>query len=146
MEEDFKQKEMQRKYFQMQLSKEQLSGLLGEKQVIEERIEELMNTMTALDKIKDVKKGQEIWSPVGSGSFIQADIKNVKDAVIGIGAGVVVKKNIDDAREILKGRLDVMVDLDNQFTTQINRLVKQIEKTEQELQSMMQKKEEGIGG
>lgn len=146
MEEDFKEKEMQRKYLQIQLSKEQFSNMLSEKTLIEERLTEIAGAMESLEKIKDLKQGQEIWTPIGSGSFIESDITNVKEVAIGIGAGVIVKKKIEDASELLKSRLDILVSINNQFSHEINKLAKQIEASERELEGMLKEKQEGIGG
>jgi len=133
-----KEKELQRKYVQYQLMKSQLNSMLEEKMLLDQKVTEIMQTKQSVEQIKKVKDGQEIWSSLGSGSFIQANIKDTKNVAIELGAGVVVKKPVDEAMEILQKRLEEIVDIDNKLTIEINKLNKQINELEAQIQKLVQ--------
>ncbi|MBI3190670.1 prefoldin subunit alpha, partial [archaeon] len=100
------ERELQAKYFQYQIMKQQMTAYMEEKAVIDERINELSMTIDALHKIDDVKNGNEMWSSLGSGAFVRSDIKDVQKAMISLGAGVVVKETKERCIEILQSRLE----------------------------------------
>ena len=132
------EKDMQRKYLQMQLMKQQLNGLLEEKSILDEKRSEIMISIEATKKLGSIGKGQEIWAPLGSAAFARSDIKDTEKVMIGIGAGVVVERNKDDAVGILEQRLGELDELDHTMTAEINKFSDQITNIEIELQKAAQ--------
>ena len=133
------QKEIQRKYMQLQLSKQQLQAFLEEKMQVEQKLNEMAMTIDALNKISDVKNADEMWSPLGSSTFLRSDIKDVENVLVEVGAGVVLKKKREDAITILQGRFTELSGLNNQLAAEINRFGEQINRIEPELQRMIEK-------
>ena len=133
------EKDMQRKYLQMQLLKQQLNALLEEKAFLDEKLSELMMSLDASKKLDRVKKSQTMWSPLGSGSFVQSEVKDTENIMISVGAGVLLKKKRIEAIEILKGRVEELRTINQNLVTEINRYNEQINKIEYELQEAVQK-------
>ena len=61
-------------------------------------------TIITLGETGSLEKKNEILLPVGSDSFLRATITDTKNAVVGIGAGVAVKKTIKEAAQELEER------------------------------------------
>ncbi len=59
--------ELQAKYIQYQLIKQQLSAFIEKKTAVDEQMNEFNSTIDALHKLDNVKNGEEIWSSLGSG-------------------------------------------------------------------------------
>ncbi len=127
-------KELQKKYLTLQILKQQLSALLEEKNALNEKAVEIATTIEALKKLTDVRKGEEMWSSLGSGAFARSDIKDTDNVLVAVGAGVVVKETREKGIEILKLRLDQLQQLDEELAAEINRFGEQAAKTEEELQ------------
>ncbi|MBI4170175.1 MAG: prefoldin subunit alpha [Candidatus Aenigmarchaeota archaeon] len=127
-------KELQKKYLMLQILKQQLSALLEEKNALNEKVAEIATTIQALEKLADVKKGEEMWSSLGSGAFARSDIKDTENVLVAVGAGVVVKETKERGIEILKLRLDHLQKLDAELVAEINKFGEQAANVEEELQ------------
>ena len=132
------QKELQRKYMQMQLLKQQMNALLEEKMLIDEKVSEVAVTIDALQNLGKVKKGDEIWSGLGSGSFMRSDVKDIDRVLISVGAGVLIKEERSRAIDILRSRLDELNKIDRDLIAEINKFSDQINRLEPEIQRLAQ--------
>ena len=137
------QQELQSKYIQYQLMRQQLTAYTEEKALIDEKLNELNSTIDALHRLGDVKKGEEVWSPLGSGSFVRSDIKDTDNVMIAIGAGVVVRETKERSIEILQGRLEELADVNNDLTAEMTKLTQVLEKLEPELEMLAHKVKNG---
>ena len=133
------EKEIQRKYLQLQLTKQQLTALIQEKNAIDERVAEMTVTINALNGFGAVKPGNEMWSPLGSGAFVISGIKDTENVLVSVGAGVVVKETKERAIELLNSRLEEIMKFDKEIVTEINRFSGQMEKIEEEMQKLAEK-------
>ena len=133
------EKELQRKYLQMQLYKHQLNAYIEEKNKIDARVEEFKMTIGALEQLDKMKKGDEIWSPLGSNAFVMSDIKDTKNVLINVGAGVVIKSTKEHSIEILQSRLDELNEVNKSLTAEIVKYSEEVGKLEPEVQRLAQK-------
>jgi len=134
-------KELQSKYIQLQMMKQQLGAFIQEKNLIDEKSSELSNAINAMKKLEDVKMGSEIWSPVGAGAFVRSDVKDTENVLIGVGAGVVLKKNRADAVTTLESRLSEITALDRNIVAEIKKFSQQFEALEKEVEKLAEKEQ-----
>lgn len=127
-------RELQAKYFQYQILKQQMAAYLEEKTIIDERINELNMTIDALHKMDDVKNNQEMWSSLGSGAFVRSDIKDVQKVMISLGAGIVSKETKERCIEILQSRLEEITKIEHDMMTDLTNISQAIQKLEPELE------------
>jgi prefoldin alpha subunit len=87
---------------------EQLKGQIEALQegisMIDSSLIQMDTTIEALTGAGSTKKDNEILLPVGSDSFLWAKITDNKNAIVGIGAGVAVKKTLKEAVAEIEGR------------------------------------------
>ena len=133
------EKEVQRKYLQLQMYKHQLNALVEEKNNIDARIGEMRMTINSLEKLTEIKKGDEIWSSLGSNAFVMSDIKNTDSVLINIGAGVVVKSTRKHSIEILQSRLDEINEVNQSLAAEILKYSEEVGKLEPEVQRLAQR-------
>ena len=132
------EKELQRKYLQLQLYKHQLNTLVEQKNSIESRVEELRMTIHALEGLEKIKKGDEMWSSVGSNAFVMSDIKDTDNVLINIGAGVVIKNTRKRSAEILQSRLNEMEEVNMSLMAEIIKYSEEVSRLEPEVQRLAQ--------
>jgi len=84
--------------------KKQIDSLSAQIQIVENKRMEIDSTIETMDSLKENRIGTEILVPIGSNSFVRAELKDNKKVIVGIGAGISVEKTIDEAKEILKLR------------------------------------------
>jgi prefoldin alpha subunit len=130
--------EIQRKYMQYQILKQQLSALIEEKSAINGKTAELSMTISALQKLPDIKNKEEMWSTLGSGTFIRSDIKDTENVFVAVGAGVVIKEKAQNGITILSKRLNELMRFDREIVSQINQFSAQIQRLEKELEHDVQ--------
>ena len=135
------EQEIQRKYMQLQLLKQQLTALLEEKQVIDEKVSELLTTSNALNELGKIKEKEEIWSPLGSGAFVRSDIKDKEKVLVSIGSDIAIKETRTNAIEILQERLKEIIEVDKELSSEIEKFNTQITKLEPEIQQLIQKEQ-----
>ena len=134
------EKELQRKYLQLQLLKQQFGALLEEKAVVDERLAEIMISMQALEKLGKVKENEEVLSPLGSGTFVQSNIKDTDKVFVSLGAGVVVKEKREKAMTILKERQEELSKINDDLILDLNKFSEDINRLEPEVQKLAQAK------
>ena len=135
------EQEIQRKYMQLQLLKQQLTALLEEKNIIDEKVSELLTTSNALNELGKIKEKEEIWSPLGSGAFVRSDIKDKEKVLVSIGSDIAIKETRTNALEILQERLKEIIEVDKELSAEIEKFNTQIMKLEPEIQQLIQKEQ-----
>ena len=59
-----------------------------------------------LDSLEKEKENSELLVPIGGTSYIRAKLDNPDKIIVGIGAGVSVEKTRQEAKDIIKKRLE----------------------------------------
>lgn len=134
-------KQLQKKYVQLQMLKQQFNAYIEEKNLIDEKVNEVKITIEALQKVSDIKKGTEIWSSVGSGSYVMSDIKNTDTVLVNIGAGVIIKKKMTEAISIMQARLDEIEGISKEIMSSLEELAENISTLEPEVQKLYEQQE-----
>ena len=119
----------------------------GQADVLNQQIESVkatisdLNTATeTLETIKD-KKDAETLVPIGAGSFIITEIKNTDEVIVGLGAGVAVKKKINSAQESVKDQKKDLEALLNKMMDDLKKLTDVIVRKTPEAEALIQKLE-----
>jgi len=112
---------------------EQLGRAIGELQVIDRFISELqsrVNTLRALlveyesamSFIEELKKSGEkmrLLVPIGGGNYVHAEITDVRNMEVSIGAGVVMTKTVEESAEIMQRRRENLLRAVEEYESQI---------------------------
>ncbi|OYT40579.1 MAG: prefoldin subunit alpha [Candidatus Altiarchaeales archaeon ex4484_43] len=114
-----KQRELQRILIEADNYKKQIDSLSAQIQIVENKRMEMDSTIETMDSLKENKIGTEILVPIGSNSFVRAELRDNKKIIVGIGAGISVEKTIDEAKEILKSRNKELEDTMNKLQSAI---------------------------
>lgn len=81
-------------------------------------IAELILSKASMSEIKAREGKGEVMIHIGAGNYIKANLQDVKNVVIGIGAGVSVEKGLDDAIAEVEGRIKQAQDQSNYLQNQ----------------------------
>ncbi|MFW9899558.1 MAG: prefoldin subunit alpha [Candidatus Thorarchaeota archaeon] len=81
--------------------KEQRDMFANQLEIINVSLNNLMNTKTTIENLKNVKEGEEILVPVGGLINLQATIKNPSRILFYISQDVVIEKDLDSATEFI---------------------------------------------
>jgi len=87
-----------------------------------------------LEGMEKERENSELLVPVGGSSYVKARLENPDKLIVGMGAGVSVEKTVQEAKEIIKKRLENLektrASLQQQFAQVAERIGEDREKFE----------------
>jgi prefoldin alpha subunit len=125
----------------------ELNTYQGQAEVLQQQIETLNATIAeltvAMDTLDTVKgeDNKETLVPIGAGSFLITELKNTDEVIIGLGAGVAVKKKIDDAKVTIAEQKKELEDLRDKMSLDLQKITEYIMQRSPEAEELMQKVE-----
>ncbi|MDD5177731.1 MAG: prefoldin subunit alpha [Candidatus Nanoarchaeia archaeon] len=115
--------ELQTISYQIQQLQEQL-------QLIEEQFMELSVLSESLESLKHSKASDGLI-PVGAGVFIEGAIKNTEKVILNVGSNVMVKKSIEDAKNLVEKQIHETREVAEQIKEEINHGLIELRKLEE---------------
>lgn len=113
-----------------QVYKHQAESISQQINVVGITIKDVETALITITTLKDEASGIETLVPIGFGSFVKANLINTDTIVVGIGAGVSVEKNIDDAKSFLEKRKDELTKYQEQLNTTVAKLAQELQTIE----------------
>ncbi|WP_321431053.1 prefoldin subunit alpha [uncultured Methanolobus sp.] len=101
-------------------------------------LEDCNRAITTIDELDNVSDGSEIMFPIGSGSFVYANISQTDKAVVDIGAGYTVERPIPEAKEILQRRREKLTTALDNMNNSLAQLGQQMQAIESFLAKLQQ--------
>jgi len=89
-------------YSQLQMYETQINQISQELQMLDARKQEVDRLVESIDELKNSKKDSDSYSPIGPGVFVKSQVKDTKHLLMNVGAGIIVKKDVESAKKILE--------------------------------------------
>jgi len=100
------EQELRDNYVLMETAKAQLEGLAKQQELIQLAVEEHVRARETIKQMAKGNPGDDILIPLGADSYIHAKISDNRDAIVGAGSGVSIKRKPDEAEKILDSKID----------------------------------------
>ena len=113
---------LQERYVEMKLIEKEAQQIKSHLQVVEEQMHEVRHNAASITDIAKVKPGEEILVPIASGIFAKGTIKNTKNLLVGVGASIVVQKDIPSTIAILDKRIASLEKYQTELIGALNKL------------------------
>jgi len=137
-------------------SEEELRRLTVEMRLLEQTAEaiqsriNMVNAVTtdlayatlALEGLEKEKEKSELLVPIGGSSYIKARLENPDKIVVGMGAGVSVEKTLQEAKEIIKKRLESLEKTRTSLQQQLAQVADKISDDREKFENMVAKLKE----
>lgn len=114
------------KYFAQQILSQQLQQIEQQIASVDMQIIELANLKESLHELTKVNS-KKIYTPLGAGVFIESELKKVNEVLVNVGSGVVVKKDVNSAVELIGGQVEELKKIKDQIQKEFDELVKSLE-------------------
>ncbi len=92
-----KDEEITRNLTLIEYYKQQLESIDLQLQYLQSTLAEYQRAKVTVEQMHTADDNSPLLIPVGAGTFINASLTNASNVLIGVGAGVVVEKTIDEA-------------------------------------------------
>lgn len=115
----------QEEIYRMQLLGQQIEQLQQYLAAITQQTEELTQAQTALEELKHVNKGEEIYVPVANGIFVKATIGNTDEFLTNVGAGVITQSTNERAQELIMQQIKELKGIQEELSGQFSELYQQ---------------------
>ena len=130
---------IQQKYAEFQMLDKQIKEMYQQLQQFESQGEEIGTIINGLSSFKDIKPGSKVLVPISSGIFAKATIDNSEELMMNVGSGVVVNKNLEDAKKLLAEQIAKVEKIKEKMTKEINNLVEKAVPMQEELRKYAEK-------
>ncbi|PSH00208.1 MAG: prefoldin subunit alpha [Nanohaloarchaea archaeon SW_4_43_9] len=124
------QQQMQQ-YQQIQQQMEEVEDFIEQ---VQGNIEEMDETMKAINQLEDQETGSEILVPIGSGVFVTGELKENDKVVANIGGEAFEKKDLDSAENLIQKKRDEFEDTKEELHSTMQELQQQMQQIQQQIQ------------
>lgn len=100
------EEELRRLSIEIRYLEETAQALQSRMSMMSAVIQDLAYANTTLESLEKNKVGSELLVPIGGSSYIKAKLDDPDRVIVGMGAGVSVEKTSQEAKEIVKKRLE----------------------------------------
>ncbi len=125
---------MQQKAYEFEMHKEQMKQIQMQAVQIQRQVQEISTVKASLEELKKTKVPSDAFIPLGAGIFASGKITDTSEVLVMAGAGIAVKKNIDDAIAFIDDKLEIL----NSAFDSLDAEAKKIDKMAQELANQVQ--------
>ncbi len=98
-----------------------------------------MKLREALIDVQKIKQGDKALVPLGSSIFLEGNLGDTSKVVMGVGAGVCVKKDTQEAVKMVEAQIEELNNLEGQLTKQMSAMMGYARNLQKEIQGMLKK-------
>jgi prefoldin alpha subunit len=100
-----KEEEITRNLTLIEYYKQQLESIDMQLQYLQSTLADYQRAKITVEQLHAVDENSELLIPVGAGTFVNGSLKNASNVLIGVGAGIVIEKTVDEAVLKLEERI-----------------------------------------
>ena len=124
---------MQKLYMEFQMLDQQIKQLEKQSASLNNHLMELTMTSQSLDDMNNTQEGTEILTPLSSGIYAKAELKDSKSFIVNVGANIAVVKNLDSTKELIETQIDEIKKLQETLASQLQTHTSKAVMLEQEI-------------
>lgn len=97
-----KEEEITKNLTLIEYYKQQLESIEMQLQYLQSTLMDYQRAKMTVEQLSAVDDNSDVLIPIGAGTFVNGSLKNASNVLIGVGAGIVIEKPVDEAM----GKLD----------------------------------------
>lgn len=100
-----KDEEITRNLTLLEYYKQQLESVDMQLQYLQSTLADYQRAKITVEQLVTADENSEILIPIGGGTFVNGSLKNTSNVLIGVGAGIVIEKPVDETLIKLEERI-----------------------------------------
>lgn len=133
-----KEEDVARNLSVIEYYKQQLESIDLQAQYLQAAIADAQKGKMTLEHIQNADKNADLLIPVGGGAFVNGSVTNVSKVLIGIGAGLVAEKTIDNAIAKIDERIKKLQENEEKVYSLAQKIQTDAQELSQKTQQMME--------
>ena len=133
-----KEEEITRNLTLLEYYKQQLESIDMQLQYLQSTLADYQRARLTVEQLHAADENSELLIPVGAGTFINGSLKNASNVLIGVGAGIVIEKPVDEAIIKLEERIKRIQENLEKMISLGQRIQSDAEELSQKTQQMME--------
>lgn len=126
-----RQEQLRRIVVEMRMMEGSVNTLQQRLELLTSAIGELRLAQNSLKDLQDIDKGNPMLVPIGGGAFVNAELGDLSNVIVGIGADVSVEMKYENAVEDITERLEEMEKAHTAVQQQLGQILAQLESHQQ---------------
>jgi len=137
------EEELRRLSLEMRYLEQTAETLQQRISMVNAAITDLAYANMTLDGIEKEKENAELLVPIGGSAYVKVKLADSNKVIVGMGAGVSVEKTLQEAKTILKERLDELEKTMNSAQQQFTQVAERINTGRNRLETLLATAREG---
>jgi len=137
MESEDNKKKLEEKYLMLQLLDAQIKELEKELTALEVQNKNILNLKESLSSLEKSKENSGGFSAIGAGIYTESDIKDTKNVLVNVGAGVLVKKTISETSQLLNKQVKQSDEITKRLAANMQTLSEKAAELQIEIQDLV---------
>lgn len=100
-------------------------------------ITDLTYANMSLEGLEKEKENAELLVPIGGGSYIKVKLDSPDKVIVGMGAGVSIEKTLQEAKEIIKSRLENLERTQGSLQNQLVQVAQRLNEDREKFESLV---------
>jgi prefoldin alpha subunit len=100
-------------------------------------ITDLTYASMSLEGLEKEKENAELLVPIGGSSYVKVKLGSSDKVIVGMGAGVSIEKTLQEAKEIIKGRLENLEKTRSSLQNQLVQVVQKINEDREKFENLV---------
>ncbi|MEM2121654.1 MAG: prefoldin subunit alpha [Candidatus Woesearchaeota archaeon] len=122
------EQEFEQAYLEFQIIQQQMLQIQEQIKIFENQERELIIALNAINQLQKIENNTKALIPVVNGIFIEGEIKKPENFIINVGGNIAVKKNKEEAEEIINQNIMEIQKYKEKLVLEFNKLNSKLEK------------------
>jgi len=131
-----KEEKLQKLYMEFQVLEQQIKQLEKQNTMLNNQLMELMMTNQGLEDTKKIKEGTEILTPLSSGIYAKAQLKDSKNLIVNVGSSITVVKDVNSAKKMIEDQIEEIKKLQENLVDQLQTQTTKAASLQQEINTI----------
>ncbi len=129
--------EAQKTYLMLQEIEEGAKILQQQMLILNQQSMEIASTLQSIEELENAKSGSKSYSMVGQGIYVGSQITDTKTLLVNAGAGVIVRKTLQETKEMLAQQFNETQSLQQKAEDELRRIAQEGNRLKTELQGLI---------
>ena len=133
-----KKQDIQNKYLELQAIEQQIKQAQQQILMLNQQILELMKLAESIEDFKKIKENSKTFVPLGSGIYVEAEIKNTKRLLINVGTNVSIFRTPEESKDMINKQIEDIKEITKKTENDLYQIITYATKLQEEIRNLME--------